>query len=269
MKKTTKIDFCSDVGGSFGKHIIGEDEQVMQYITSANIDCGWHGGDPVVMNRTVQLAREYDVHVGSHPGLPDLLGFGQRYMSCSPSEIYNYVLYQLGAFNGFCLVNGIRPSHVKLAANLYHMAIENEDTAKACVDAAVDFDSQLIFVAFAGEKGSSMAETAEKAGLRVVREFFPDRAYTGAGMLVSRQLEGSLITDPSEAVERVLRVVEDHKVKAVDGTDVYIDAQTICVHSWQKGAGRMAAMIRTELERHGVVFRPMAHCIENISKPIV
>ncbi len=256
-----RIDFCSDVGGSFGKHIIGEDELVIQYITSANIDCGWHGGDPVIMNKTVQLAKSYHVNVGAHPGLPDLLGFGQRNMSCSTFEIYNYVLYQLGAFNAFCLINEIRPSHIKLAANLYHMAIENEDIAKACVDAVLQFDPQLIFVTFAGEKGNTMTEIARKEGLGVVREFFPDRAYNCDGMLVSRQLEGSLITDPLEATARVLRVIEEKKVKAIDGTDIFIDAQTICVHSWQKGAGEMAAMIRSELERHEVVLTPMTDLI--------
>jgi UPF0271 protein len=256
-----KIDFCSDVGGSFGKHIIGEDEEVIKYITSANIDCGWHGGDPVVMNKTVQLAQCYNVNVGAHPGLPDLLGFGQRNMSCSPAEIYNYVLYQLGAFSAFCLVNEIRPAHIKLAANLYHMAIENEDIAKACVDAVLQFDPQLIFVTFAGEKGNAMTEIAKKGGLGVVREFFPDRAYSSDGMLVSRQLEGSLIDHPVEATERVLGVIIDKKVKAIDGTDIHIDAQTVCVHSWQKGAGKMAAMIRSELERHQVIFTSMINLI--------
>ena len=256
-----KIDFCSDVGGSFGKHIIGEDEEVIKYITSANIDCGWHGGDPIVMNRTVQLAKNHHVNVGAHPGLPDLLGFGQRNMSCTPFEIYNYVLYQLGAFNAFCLVNDIRPSHIKLAANLYHMARENEDIAEACVDAVLQFDSQLIFVIFAGERGNTMKDIAEKAGLGVVREFFPGRAYSQDGMLVSRQMEGSLITDPSEATDRVLRAIKDNKVKAIDGTDIFIEAQTICVHSWQKGAGKMAAMIRTELERHEVVCTSMTNLV--------
>ena len=256
-----RIDFCSDVGGSFGKHIIGEDELVIQYITSANIDCGWHGGDPVIMNKPVQLAKSHDVNVGAHPGLPDLLGFGQRNMSCTAFEIYNYVLYQLGAFNAFCVTNGIEPSHVKLAANLYHMAIENEDTAKACADAVVQFDPKLIFVTFAGEKGDIMTDAARGAGLDVVREFFPDRAYNGDGTLVSRQLEGCLISDPSEATERVMRVIEEKKVKAIDGTDIFIEAQTICVHSWQKGAGKMAAMIRSDLERHGVVFTPMADLV--------
>jgi len=261
MSTQKKIDFCSDVGGSFGKHIIGEDEEVIQYITSANIDCGWHGGDPIIMNKTVQLAKKYHVSVGAHPSLPDLLGFGQRNMECSAFEIYNYVLYQLGAFNAICYVNDIKQSHVKLAANLYHMAIASEDIAKACIDAVVQFDPKLVFVTFAGEKGNAMTEIAKKNGLAVVREFFPDRAYAPNGTLVSRQLEGSLVSDPLEASDRVLRAIEDNKVKTNDGTDIFIDAQTICVHSWQEGAGKMAATIRSELERHGIAFTSMINLV--------
>lgn len=256
-----KIDFCADVGSSFGKHIIGEDEAVFQHITSANIDCGWHGGDPVVMATTVQLAKTNQVNAGAHPGFPDLLGFGQRNMACSPSEIFNYIVYQVGALNAFCVINGVGLTHVKLAGNLYLVAVEDEDIAKASAQAVAEFDSNLIFVVLAGKKGDSMAEIARRAGLRVAREFFADRAYTEQGMLLSRKLEGSLITDPMKAAERVLRVLEDNKVEAVDGTDVFIDAQTICVHSFQTGSGKMAALIRQELEGHKAIFAPMTELV--------
>ena len=143
------------------------------------------------------------------------------------------MLYQLGSLSAFCAVNGVRLIHVKPAANLYHMALEKEDIAKACVEAIAKFDPNLIFIAFAGERGDRMAKIGRDGGLRVVREFFPDRAYTGDGLLLSRRSEGSLITDAKEAAERVLRAVEDNKVKAIDGTDILIEAQTVCVHSWQ------------------------------------
>jgi UPF0271 protein len=245
------------VGASFGKHRIGEDDQVMQWITSANIDCGWHAGDPVEMDRTVRLALGNGVGVGAHPGFPDLMGFGQRNLHCSPHEIVRYLLYQIGALAAFCRVHSVPLVHVKPAGNLYLMAVEQADIAKACAEAVARFDTGLILVTLAGRKGEPAAEAGRAAGLKVAREFFADRAYTPEGTLVSRRLPGSLITDPTQAAERVLEVLEEGSVRAIDGTRLDIEAHTVCVHSFQPGSATLARTIREAVEREGGVFRPL------------
>jgi len=252
-----KIDFCSDVGSSFGKYRIGEDEEVMKYITSANIDCGWHAGDPVVMDRTVNLAMQNDVNVGAHPGFPDPLGFGQRNMDCTQNEIIQYILYQLGALQAFCTANKTSLTHVKPAGNLYLMAAEHKDVAEACAEAIFRFDPNLVFVTLAGQKGDMMSEIGKKASLRVAREFFADREYTSEGTLVSRRLPGSLITDAVHSAERVLMVLEENRLIASDGTTLHIKANTICIHSFQSGSAAMARSIREILERNSVTFEAM------------
>ena len=253
-----KIDICSDVGGSFGKHHIGEDEAVMKYITSANVDCGWHGGDPLVMNQTVIWAVQNRVAVGAHPGFPDLLGFGQRYLDCTADEIIHYLIYQLGALKAFCDLQKVKLTHVKPAGSLYLVAVEKPEVAQACAEAIVNFDSSLIFVTLAGQKGDMAAEAGKKAGLRVAREFFADRAYTGEGTLVSRRLPDSLIKDKTRAAERVLELIEDNRLIANDGTPLFLKADTICIHSFQPGSAAMAQSIQRALLDNGITLQSMA-----------
>lgn len=261
MSSPKEIDLCSDVGSSFGRHRIGEDEAVIPAITSANIDCGWHAGDPMVMDRTVRMVLQEGVSPGAHPGFPDLMGFGQRNLDCTQDEIVNYVLYQLGALHAFCLAHGTRIAHVKPAGNLYLMAVERSDVAAACAEGAARFDTDLVYVALAGEKGERMAQAARQAGLRVAREFFADRAYSSEGTLVSRRLLGSLITDPVQAAERALQMIEQSTVDAIDGTVLHMEAQTICVHSFQTGSGRMAKTIREVLLKAGISLKPMTQLV--------
>ena len=190
-----KIDLNCDMGESFGAYKLGMDEKVIQYITSANIACGWHAGDPLVMDKTVKMSVEHGVGVGAHPGYPDLLGFGRRNMDCTPDEIRSYVVYQIGALQGVCKIHGTRLRHVKPHGALYLTAVVNEVVARAVAEAIVSVDADLLYVALAGAKGEMMTRIGKDVGLKVVYEAFPDRAYTPEGNLVSRREPGAVIQD--------------------------------------------------------------------------
>ncbi|MBT3179164.1 MAG: 5-oxoprolinase subunit PxpA, partial [Desulfobacula sp.] len=193
-----EIDLNCDMGESFGAYKIGMDEKVMQHISSANIACGFHAGDPLVMDKTIKMAVDNKVGIGAHPGYPDLLGFGRRNMACTAEEIQHYLVYQVGAIKGFCHVHGTKLSHVKPHGALYLDAVENQITAKAIAKGIMSLDPDLYFVALAGKKGETMRRMGEQLGLKVVYEAFPDRAYTPEGTLVSRKQPGAVISDPDE-----------------------------------------------------------------------
>jgi UPF0271 protein len=163
-----KIDLNCDMGESFGPYTIGMDEAVIQYITSANIACGWHGGDPLVMDRTVKMAHENNVGIGAHPGYPDLIGFGRRDLDCTMTELRQYIIYQIGALDAFCRVNGTRLRHIKAHGALYLKAVESEEVARTIAEAIVRFDPNLFYVALAGEKGKMATRIGEEVGLKVV-----------------------------------------------------------------------------------------------------
>lgn len=252
-----RIDLNCDMGESFGNYKIGIDEKVIQYITSANIACGWHAGDPMVMNQTIKMAKANGVGAGAHPGFPDLLGFGRRNMDCTADEIRNYVIYQIGALKGFCTANGIRLSHVKPHGNLYLTAVENAVVAEAIASAVVSVDSELIYVALAGAKGDLMSRVGKEVGLKVVYEAFPDRAYTHEGTLVSRREAGALIQDPEQVAQRALTMATGRKVVAIDGSTIDLNAQTLCVHGDTPVAVDLVRSIRELLESEGVSVKPM------------
>ncbi|MCD6156996.1 MAG: LamB/YcsF family protein, partial [Euryarchaeota archaeon] len=222
-----KIDLNSDLGESFGRYKLGMDEEVMKYITSANVACGFHAGDPVVMRRTVRIAKENNVRVGAHPGYPDLMGFGRRYMKLSRDEARNYVLYQIGALYAFLKAEGMSMQHVKPHGALYNALVSDEELAYGVIEGVLDFDKNLIFVALAGSK---VVEIAEGIGLKVAREAFADRAYRKDGTLVPRSVPGAVIHDREEVVRRVINIVEEERVRTIDGEWIEIHADTICVH---------------------------------------
>ena len=253
------IDLNCDMGESFGAYKLGLDEEVTRYITSANIACGWHAGDPMVMNRTVQSAAAQGVGIGAHPGYPDLLGFGRRNMDCTAEETRNYTIYQIGALSGFCISNSAKLKHVKPHGALYLTAVENEAVARAIAEAIVEIDPNLMFVALAGAKGELMTRVGRDVGLRVVYEAFPDRAYTPEGTLVSRRIEGAVIKDPKRVAERALEMAVENKVTAIDGTVVELRAQTLCVHGDTPGAVELVKSIRALLEAEGVTVEPMSY----------
>jgi UPF0271 protein len=252
-----RIDLNCDMGESYGAYRLGMDEAVIRHITSANIACGWHAGDPMVMNRTVELAVSNGVGVGAHPGYPDLIGFGRRDMDCTTEEIRNYVIYQIGALSAFCKVHGTRLCHVKPHGALYLTAVENEVVARAVAEGVMAADSNLMFVALAGAKGALMRRIGEEVGLNVVYEAFPDRAYTPEGTLASRRLPGTVIKDPAVVAQRALKMAVEGKVVAMDGTEIPIEVHTLCVHGDTPTAVDLVREIRKTLEGAGVCVTPM------------
>jgi UPF0271 protein len=252
-----RIDLNCDLGEGFGAWKMGFDEELMKHITSANIACGWHGGDPLVMNKTVLFAKENRVSVGAHPGYPDLLGFGRRTLNCTFDELKNYLFYQMGALDGFCRIHGVKMTHVKPHGRMYLDALEKVDQARAIAEAIVEYNPNLFYIAFAGSKGKLMTDVAEEMNLKVVYEAFPDRAYTPQGDLVNRSIPGAVIRDPHEAAERALRMVKEHRIIAIDGTSININVQTLCVHGDTPTAVDLAQIIREKLTKTGIEVVPL------------
>jgi len=257
-----KIDISADVGESFGRWKLGFDEELMEFISSANIACGFHAGDPIVMRNTVQLSKKHRVKVGTHVGFPDLMGFGRRLMALNPEEYLNYSLYQGGALQAIARAEGEELQHFtwhgSAGTSFYS---DNEEIARAGVAAVVQLDKNLIVPLIYGPKGDLMAREAEKVGLKVIRKFFADRALDSSGMLVSRKKVGAIITDPEECADRVLRMILEKKVKTYDGKDVECSGQTVMVHGDSPTAVKVARTIRTKLEAAGVKIVPMKELV--------
>ena len=244
-----KIDLNCDLGESFGNYKIGMDEEVIPLISSANIACGFHASDPVVMSRTVRLAKENGVSIGAHPGLPDLMGFGRRNMDIKPQEAKAYVQYQIGALSAFCKAQGVPLVHVKPHGALYNMAGRDYKLAKAICEGIFEVDSKLILLALSG---SQMIKAAEDVGLRAASEVFADRAYEEDGSLVSRSKPGAVITDEAEAIKRVVRMAKEGKVTSITGKDIAIKADSVCVHGDNANALRLVRKIRSSLTDSGI-----------------
>lgn len=244
-----RMDLNSDVGESFGPWQMGQDAAVIPAITSANIACGFHAGDPGVMRETVALARAAGVAVGAHPGFPDLAGFGRRDMRCSPQEVEDLVVYQVAALAGVAARQGIRLQHVKAHGALYNMACRDRALADAVARGASAVDSNLILF---GLPDSELLRAGQRAGLGVAAEVFADRAYEPDGSLMSRAKAGSVIHDERAVVTRAIRMARERVVTAIDGTDIALQADTLCLHGDTPGAATLAAAIRHALEREGV-----------------
>jgi UPF0271 protein len=246
------VDINCDMGESFGAYTIGGDDEVIAHITSANIACGFHAGDPMVLGRTVRLSRDKNVAVGAHPGFPDLMGFGRRSMDCTIEEIRHYIIYQVGAVRAFCDVYGVKLQHVKPHGALYNMAVGNEALTRTIAEAVVSIDPELIMVALAGRHAPEVRAIAAAAGLRVVFEAFPDRAYTAEGTLVSRRKPGAVIKDSEVVAERALMMAAQGRILAEDGTSLALEADTLCVHGDTPAAVDLAFHIRRKLKSNGV-----------------
>jgi UPF0271 protein len=247
-----KIDLNFDMGESFGIYTIGSDEEVIKFITSANVACGWHAGDPTVMRKTVAMAKKNGVGIGAHPSYPDLLGFGRRNMSCSIDEIRDYIIYQIGALQAFATAEGTKLIHVKPHGSLYSAAVKDEKVAKAIAEAIESVDKNLIFMALAGIKGEPMRFAGHKANLRVASEAFPDRAYASDGSLLSRQEKGAVIKNSDVVAERALMIVKENKIVAIDGKEIQLNAETLCVHGDTPGALNIVKKVRTKLFDEGI-----------------
>ncbi len=248
------IDLNCDMGESFGRYTLGCDADVMPLISSANIACGFHAGDPVVMQKTVQLAAEHGTGMGAHPAFPDLSGFGRRYLRMSAAELRNAIIYQLGALQGFTQMAGRPFRHVKPHGALYTMAACDDAMSQTIVDAVAAFDDTLIVF---GLSGSRFADIARKAGLAVASEAFADRAYADDGTLVAREQPGAVITDSTAIVERVLQMVEARTVASVTGVTIPLDIDTICVHGDTPGAVEHVRRIAEALHQAGIPIRPV------------
>lgn len=249
------IDLNCDMGESYGRWTLGADEQIMPFITSANVACGYHGGDPHVMRRTVALALQHGVAIGSHPALPDLMGFGRRVMEVSAQEVKDYICYQTGALREFVRVAGSDLQHVKPHGILYNMMEKDEALAVAAGEATLESGGTgLILMTLASGKFDA---ACRKRGVRVASEGFADRAYNVDGTLVSRKIAGSLITDPARAAAQAVRMAMDGKVRTLDGVEIDISVQTICCHGDTPGAERIVRAVREGLEKAGCRVRPL------------
>jgi UPF0271 protein len=255
----TEIDLNCDVGESFGAYKLGFDEEIIKHVSSANIACGFHAGDPVVMQRTIKLAKKYGVKVGAHPGYPDLLGFGRRNMAVAPAEVKSYLIYQIGALQAFARVEGLELQHVKPHGALYNMAVENPKLAQAIAEAVRSLDERLILVVLAG---SPWVNIAKGQGLRVAGEAFADRAYSADGSLVPRSRPGAVINDKKEVAGRVIRMIEEGRVKAITGEDITIKADTICLHGDTPGVLELAIHLRRALRDRGINVAPLEDVVE-------
>src|SRR5262245_15086208 len=229
-----RIDINSDMGESFGAYTIGHDAGLMKAITSANVAAGFHAGDPSVLRDPIRRAKAHGVAVGAHPGFPDLVGFGRRELNVTAREAEDFVLFQVAAVAGVARAEGVALQHVKPHGALFNMAVRDTELATAIARAVAAFDRSLILFGLPGPQGRA-------AGLRVAAEVFADRAYERDGTLASRRKPGSVIHDPDAVVARAVRMVKERSVIATDGSQVALEADTICVHGDTPGSDELAA----------------------------
>jgi UPF0271 protein len=252
------IDLNSDLGEGFGAWSIAPDDELMPLISSANIACGFHAGDPRIMEHTVRQASRNGVGVGAHPGYLDLVGFGRRTVTATPDEVRTDVLYQIGALAGLCRAAKVELQHVKAHGALYNLAVNDPATAESIALAVKQFDPQLLFFVL---PESELEAAGASAGLRLVREAFADRGYLPDGLLVPRSRPDAIITDHQEVTQRMIRLVRDGVVTTVEGGDIRLTADTICLHSDTPSALEIAGALRTAFHREGIAVRPVGETV--------
>lgn len=243
------IDLNCDMGESYGAWTMGRDNEVLPFVSSANIACGFHGGDPSTMRKTVAAAIKHGVAIGAHPSLQDLAGFGRRAIQITPDEAYDSVVYQIGALAGVAASQGARLHHVKAHGALYNMAARDAALARAICEAVRDIDPSLVLYGLAGSK---LIEAAQAAGLKAASEVFADRSYQDDGSLTPRSQAGAMIEEVDQAVAQVVRMVKEGKVRSQSGKDVPVQADTLCIHGDQPNALVFASGIRRALEAAGI-----------------
>lgn len=249
------VDLNADLGESYGNYTIGSDEEIIPLISSANVACGFHAADPSVMLETVRMIGESgSTGVGAHPGFPDLMGFGRRYMDMSMAEVRSMMFYQLGALDGFCRVEGVRMNHVKPHGALYNATFKDAELARTIAEAVKDYNPELKLM---GLSNQNLVRAGEEVGLEVRHEVFADRAYEDDGTLVSRKKEGAMITDTKQAVDRVVRMVKEGKVESINGRDIDIKADSICVHGDGPKALEFVREIRSALGKEDITIQTM------------
>jgi 5-oxoprolinase (ATP-hydrolysing) subunit A len=245
------VDLNCDLGESFGVFKIGNDKEIMKYVSSINIACGFHAGDPTIMNRTVEIACENAVKIGAHPGFPDLMGFGRRNMNLTPDEVYTNVLYQIGALSAFVIAHGTRLHHVKPHGALYNMCAINPYLADSVAKAVYDFDPNLTLYGLAN---SELIKAGETYGLKTAQEVFADRTYQADGTLTPRTEPHAFITDEQQSINQILQMVIENQLTCITGETIPIVADTICLHGDGEHALSFARKIRTTFEKEGILI---------------
>jgi UPF0271 protein len=253
-----KVDLNADLGESFGAYTIGMDSEVLKYISSANVACGYHAGDPVVMEKTVKMAKENGVAIGAHPGFPDIMGFGRRNLAVSPAEAKAYTKYQLGALIAFAKSHGVKLQHCKPHGAFYNAAAVNMDLSLAICEGIYEVDPDIIMLGLAGSKH---LEAAKEVGLRYASEVFADRGYMDDGTLVPRRLPGAMIHDEDVSIARVIRMVKEGVVETINGNIIPIKADSVCVHGDNPKAVAFVQTIRKALIDEGVEIAPISAVI--------
>lgn len=253
-----RIDLNSDLGEGFGPYAIADDAGIMKVITSANLACGYHAGDPVIMDKTVALAEAANVDVGAHVGYPDRMGFGRRNMDMDLGELEKHVIYQLGALEGFARIHGRKISHMNPHGALGNLACADRSVADALVRATSAFDPDIAYLVLSG---TELETAARAAGRRTINLFLADRAYQANGQLAPRTLPGAVIKDEAAAVKRILRLLDDGSLETLDGQTIRIDVQSILVHSDTPGALQMAQGIRAAITGAGGVITPLSQLL--------
>ncbi|WP_036730531.1 LamB/YcsF family protein [Peptoniphilus mikwangii] len=256
---TYYVDLNSDIGEGYGAYKMGMDEEIIKHVTSINLACGWHAGDPLIMDKTVKLAKEFGVNVGAHPGYPDLLGFGRRNLAITPEEARCYMLYQTGALIAFTKAHGIKLQHMKLHGGFYNKACADKALADAILDGIEALDKDIILMVLSG---SYIAKAGKERGFRVSEEVFADRGYNVDGSLVNRSLPGAFVKDPKDAIPRVIRMIKEGKVTTAAGEEIDIKADSICVHGDNPHAIEFVKQIRAGLAEAGITIAPIQDFIK-------
>ncbi|MBS4219754.1 LamB/YcsF family protein [Bacillus sp. FJAT-49711] len=249
-----RVDLNCDMGEGFGQYSLGHDEEIMRYISSANIACGYHAGDPSTMNKAVKLAIENGVNIGAHPGFPDLQGFGRRNMAVSPQDVYELVLYQIGALSAFVKAQGGSLHHVKPHGALYNMAAIDKSLASEIAKAVYHFDPQLILYGLAG---SEIIKAGEKLGLATANEVFADRTYQSDGTLTPRSNPNALTSNIDEFISQAIKMVKEQKVTSTVGIDIPVKADTICIHGDGSNALSFVQTIKEIFRKENISIKPI------------
>ncbi|MBE7062399.1 MAG: LamB/YcsF family protein [Ruminococcaceae bacterium] len=253
------VDLNSDLGESFGAYTIGRDGEILPLVSSANVACGFHAGDPTIMAKTTKICKESGTAIGAHPGFADLQGFGRRNMSLSPEDARNLVVYQVGALDAFCKSAGLVLQHVKPHGALYNMAAKDGALSKAICEGIYAYNPELILLGLAN---SEMLRAAKEIGLPYAAEVFADRAYEDDGTLVARTKPGAMIHDEDEAVSRVIGMIKNRTVKTISGREIEICADSVCVHGDSEKALLFVKKIRTALQAEGIIIKPIAEIVK-------
>ena len=252
-----KIDINCDMGESFGDYKIGNDADVIEHITSANIACGFHASDPNIMEKTVRLCKTHGVMIGAHPGYPDLMGFGRRFMDVSEPEVINYVIYQVGALKGFLSLDEVPLQHIKLHGALYNYMVNQEHIFSNIIDKCTKAFGNVIFLTLGTKRTSALKKSCLKQGIRIALEAFPDRMYTDDGELLPRRFKEAVLHDNELIAVRAVRMAKERGIESINGKWIEMDIDTLCIHGDNKESIEAARKIKTYLMREGVEIKPL------------